>query len=112
MSGYPDSMSVITRTTLPPDPLGALRALTSGQAELDELRRATVRRARDDGASWEQVAQALGVSRQSAWEAFTRPVLDAVTKNATANTESGLSEADAMALAVSETREVRRRRRG
>ena len=103
-------MSVIAKTILPPDPLGALRALTSGQAELDELRRDTVRRARDGGASWEQIAQALGLSRQSAWEAFTRPVRDAVAANATANTEGGLSEADALALAVAETREARRRR--
>ena len=86
--------------------------LTSGQAELDELRRETVRSARSDGASWEQIAQALGVSRQAAWEAFNRPVRDAVAANATSNNQAGLGEDEAMKLAVNESREVRRHQSG
>ncbi len=112
VSGYLDNMSVLVRSTLPRDPLRALHVLTSGQAELDELRRETVRSARSDGASWEQIAQALGVSRQAAWEAFNRPVRDAVAANATSNNQAGLGEDEAMKLAVNESREVRRHQSG
>lgn len=112
LSGYLDNVSVIATAALPADPLVALRELTTGQAELDELRRQTVARARSSGASWEQIAQVLGVSRQAAWEAFTRPARAAVAANAATNTQHGLTDDDATALAVAEARKVRRRRAG
>ncbi len=102
-------MGVIVADELPADPLDALRALARTEAELDELRREQVAAARDAGATWEQVGEALGISRQSAWEYYTARTRAEIAANAAANTD--LSEDDAMDLAVQEVRAVRRRRR-
>jgi hypothetical protein len=109
LSGYPDNMRVIVTDGLPADPLDALRALARTEAELDELRRKQVAAARGAGATWEQVGEALGMSRQSAWEYYAARARGEIAANAAANTD--LSEDDAMDLAVEETRAVRRRRR-
>jgi len=103
-------MSVVSVDALPVDPLAALRELTRGEAELEALRRAKVEAARADGASWEQVGEALGISRQSAWEYYSSSARSKMT--ATVDANGGLSETDAMDLAVDEVRAVRRRRRG
>lgn len=102
-------MSVVSVDSLPADPLAALRELTRGEAELEAVRRATVAAARDAGASWEQVGEALGISRQSAWEYYSSAVRSKLAANVDANSE--LSEVDAMDLAVDEVRAARRRRR-
>lgn len=102
-------MSVVSVDALPADPLAALRELTRGEAELEAVRRAKVEAARDAGASWEQVGEALGVSRQSAWEYYSSTVRSKLVAGIEANAD--LSEADAMDLAVEEVRAVRRRRR-
>ena len=109
LSGYPDGMGVIVADELPADPLDALRALARTEAELDELRRKQVAAARAAGATWEQVGEALGISRQSAWEYYAARTRAEFAANAAANTK--LSEDDAMDLAVEEVRAVRRRRR-
>ena len=101
-------MSVILSNRLPPEPLDALRALASGQVELDRLRRAYVAEARRVGISWAQIGEALGMTRQSAWEYFTRDARAAIEATAQASAEIG--EDEALALAVEETRAVRRRR--
>lgn len=92
---------------LPKDPLAALRVLTESEHELERIRREQVIAARAAGASWQQIGDALGVSRQSAWEAFTAATRDALTINVSAN--STLAEDDALDLAVEEVRAVRRR---
>lgn len=102
-------MSVVSVDALPADPLAALRELTRWGAELEAVRRAKVEAARDAGASWEQVGEALGVSRQSAWEYYSSTVRSKLAANVDGNVD--LSEADAMDLAVDEVRAVRRRRR-
>ncbi len=102
-------MGVIVADKLPADPLEALRALARTAAELDELRRQQVAAARAAGATWEQVGEALGMSRQSAWESYAARTRDEIAANAAGNTE--LSEDDAMDLAIEEVRAVRRRRR-
>lgn len=102
-------MSMIATEKLPADPLDALRELTRSEAELDELRRERIMAARAAGASWEQVGEALGVSRQSAWEYYSAKVRDLLAANAAANND--LSEDEAMDLAVKEVKAVRRRRR-
>ncbi len=89
--------------------MAALRELTRGEAELEAVRRAKVEAARDAGASWEQVGEALGVSRQSAWEYYSSAVHSKLASNIEANAD--LSETDAMDLVVDEVRAVRRRRR-
>lgn len=108
-SGYPDTVSVIVvPQSLPQDPLAALRVLTDSELELDRIRREQVIAARAAGASWQQIGDALGVTRQSAWESFTTEARSALASNVAANTE--LAEDDALDLAVDEVRAVRRRR--
>jgi hypothetical protein len=101
-------MDVVVAESLSVDPLEALRELAKGEAELDRLRLDRVRVARERGASWDEIGAALGMSKQSAWEYFTRRTRAEVATNAAAN--RGLSEADAMSLAVGEVRQARRRR--
>jgi hypothetical protein len=102
-------MSVIVAVdSLPRDPLSALRVLTESEHELDRIRRTQVVAARAAGASWQQIGDALGVTRQSAWESFTAETRNALGSNVSAN--SALGEDDAVDLAVDEVRAVRRRR--
>lgn len=100
---------VVTPEALPAEPLSALRVLADGEVELDRLRRKQVIAARAAGASWQQIGDALGISRQSAWEHFTADARAALDANVAAN--ESLKDDDAMALAVNEVRAVRRRRR-
>ena len=92
---------------LPSDPLEALRELTRAEAELGELRRQVVANARTAGVSWDQIGESLGMTRQSAWEYFSRSARESMAARAAI---SSLDEDEAMRLAVEETREVRRRR--
>ena len=92
---------------LPADPLDALRELTRTEVELGVLRRRSVEAARAAGASWDQIGEALGMTRQSAWEYFGRPARKSIASRVAT---SSLDEDEAMRLAVEETREVRRRR--
>jgi hypothetical protein len=58
--------------------LAALKALEDirfVRALLDTAERNAVRTARDHGESWSNVASALGVSRQSAWERWRDDVV-------------------------------------
>ena len=100
-------MSVLVAVDdLPKDPLSALRVLTESEHELERIRREQVIAARAAGASWQQIGDALGVSRQSAWEAFTAATRAALDDNVEAN--STLGEEDALDLAVEAVRAVRR----
>jgi len=56
------------------DPLAALRAATTVQTRAAELLAAAVQRARDAGATWQQVGDVLGTSRQAAFQRFGRPI--------------------------------------
>lgn len=47
------------------DPLGALRATATVNAEMSRQEAALVRRARVAGATWLEIAGALGVSKQA-----------------------------------------------
>ncbi len=108
MSGYPDIVTVLVAVDeLPKDPLSALRMLTESEHELERIRRQQVIAARAAGASWQQIGDALGVSRQSAWEAFTAATRAALADNVEAN--KALGEQDAVDLAVAEVGAVRRR---
>lgn len=101
-------MSVIVPDALPDEPLAALRVLTDSGHELDRIRREQVIAARSAGASWQQIGDALGVTRQSAWESFTATTREALASNVDAN--SALDEDEALELVVDEVRTVRRRR--
>ena len=98
---------LVVAKDLPKDPLAALRVLTESEHELERIRREQVVAARAAGASWQQIGDALGVSRQSAWEAFTAATRAALAANVDAN--NALAEDDALDLAVEEVRAVRRR---
>ena len=101
-------MSLIAVDELPVEPLDARRRVAHSEVESDEFRRQQIAAARDAGASWAAIGEALGVSRQSAWEYFTRRVRHEIAANAA---ESDLAEDEAMKMAVEEVR-VERRRRG
>lgn len=103
-------MGVIAASQLPSDPLEGLREIARSETELDRLRRDYVRAARAASATWEQIGEALGMTRQSAWEQFSRDAWDATTAIARGN-ESLVGEDEALDLAVEEVRTVRRARR-
>jgi hypothetical protein len=88
--------------------LSALRVLTEREHELERIRREQVVAARAAGASWQQIGDALGVTRQSAWESFTTETRAALSANV--DTNGTLAEDDAIDLAVEEVRAVRRRK--
>ena len=100
---------ILVTESLPQDPLVALRVLADSEAEIDRIRRDRVGAARAAGASWQEIGDALGVSRQSAWEHYTADVRAVLSRNVEVN--GSLDETAAMELAVDEVRSVRRRRR-
>jgi hypothetical protein len=53
-------------------PVDALQLITGLSHYLDRLRDELVTEARDGGASWQEIADALGVSRQAAWQRYER----------------------------------------
>ena len=54
--------------------LGYLAPVAAGGAQVERNLGAWVTKARSLGATWSQIGQALGVTRQSAWERFSREV--------------------------------------
>jgi ATP-dependent Clp protease ATP-binding subunit ClpX len=54
------------------DPLGALRGLTRGMRGLDATVPQVVAFAREQRCTWAEIGDALGITRQSAWERFSR----------------------------------------
>jgi len=73
---------------------------------LNKMRTEAVAEARRAHHSWEEIAAVLGVTKQSAWALFADQI-----KMIEANREpAGLSEAEAIALAIEATRSVRRSR--
>lgn len=101
-------MKVIDVESLPTDPLEALQELSRADAELEELRRERVGAARRQGATWDQIGESLGMSRQSAWEYYTRGVRRVLDETAAG---SDIDEDEAMRIATEEVGRVRRRRR-
>lgn len=52
-------------------PLDGLRQARDVERALDKVLRDQVRRARDAGCSWADVGDALGTTKQAAWERFS-----------------------------------------
>ena len=94
--------------SLPADPLEALRELSRADVELEALRHERVEAARLQGATWDQIGESLGMSRQSAWEYYTRETRRVLDGSAAG---SDLDEDEAMRVATEEVSRVRRRRR-
>jgi uncharacterized NAD(P)/FAD-binding protein YdhS len=54
------------------EPLDGLREACRLSTALDKLTRESVARARKAGHSWTQIGDALGVTKQTAWERYSR----------------------------------------
>lgn len=119
VSGYPDGMPRRAETTpsirrqrqakrTRGGAVARLRMLTREERQLEAKRVAAVSQARADGESWAVIADALGMTKQSAWEYFNDRLRVELSHQLT---DAGLSEAGAMRLAVSETKRSRRARR-
>jgi len=52
------------------EPLNGLRDACRVSTALDKLTRESVQRARTAGHSWTQIGEALGVTKQTAWERY------------------------------------------
>lgn len=87
------------------DPLGQLRGLRAATRQLDAWQREAIARAREGGASWSDIGDALGVTKQAAWSSYNQDVRVAL---ADARGRSGLSDEDAQRLADEERSERHR----
>ena len=85
------------------DALIRLRSLAREERRLDKRRVAAVARARAGGESWASIADALGMTKQSAWEYFTDRLRVELSRQPAAD----LSESAALRLAVGETKRSR-----
>lgn len=65
-------MSEIVKVPSPDDPAEALAAVVSLRRLAEQLERAAVARAIEEGWTWAQVAEALGVTRQAAHKRHAR----------------------------------------
>ena len=101
-------MISISSKALPADPLKALKEIVRCEKQLDKLRCDRVKIARSQGASWEEIALALGMSRQSAWEYYTSRFRIEFSHRVEKNPK--LFDDAEMQIDVSETKAVRRQR--
>jgi DNA invertase Pin-like site-specific DNA recombinase len=70
------TMSALVAQAGDDDPLRALAATARLQREISQREAVAVRRARARGASWAQIAAALGVSRQAVHRKYGGPRFD------------------------------------
>jgi len=96
------------RRTKAADVVVEIRRLAREEELLNTRLAMAVRRARRENVAWSEIAGALGVSRQAAWEYFARRYQVEVSHR---SARPNLSEPDAMKLALRETKSVRRGRR-
>ncbi len=52
------------------DPMRVIAGIQESHRTLEKWQRKAVRAARDEGATWDDIGTACGVSRQAAWERF------------------------------------------
>lgn len=88
------------------EPLGQLRGLRAADRQLDLWQRDAIARARQQGASWSEIGEALGVTKQAAWQLYNDDIRDMLAQ---VRDRSGLSDEEAQRLADAE-RSARRRR--
>ncbi|MEU6860345.1 hypothetical protein AB0B28_15925 [Glycomyces sp. NPDC046736] len=60
-----DELAAMAAATADSDPLQGLKALAEVRAEAERVEAVLVRRARNNGSSWAQIAAVLGVSKQA-----------------------------------------------
>jgi hypothetical protein len=102
-------MKVIDSRVLSSDPLEALRELSDAGSELESLVRERVAAARRAGATWDAIGESLGMSRQAAWEYYTRDIRRMLDEASEESEE--LSEEEALRIATEEVTKIRRHRR-
>jgi hypothetical protein len=90
------------------DPINRLRALKAADQELGHWLVEAVGEARRSGQSWAAIGDALGVSRQAAWQLYNQELRKAIAE---VRERANLSEEEAQALAEGELRNVRSRYR-
>jgi hypothetical protein len=61
------------------DPIGALRECRSAATALEKAMHQTVMAARDAGHSWTAIGDALGITKQTAWERFAGEMRHPIT---------------------------------
>ncbi|TVR18876.1 MAG: hypothetical protein EA387_14020 [Nitriliruptor sp.] len=88
------------------DPLDQLRGLSAADRQLDVWQRQTITRARERGASWAEIGEALGVTKQAAWALYNKDVREALEA---VRQRSGLTDEQARQIADDE-RDARRLR--
>ncbi len=89
-------------------PLERLKALKAAEDQVEGWLFETVADARRQGESWSAISDAIGVSRQAAWKLYNSLVSAVLDES---RTRSGLSDEDALELARTELKAVRRSRR-
>lgn len=89
-----------------PDPLGQLRGLRAADRQLDVWQRETIARAREQGASWADIGEALGVTKQAAWALYNEDIRGMLDS---ARQRSGLTDEQAQQLADEQRDAIRSR---
>lgn len=89
-------------------PLGVLASIGTSAKQISEWRRDAVAKARKEGHSWAEIGEALGISKQAAWEQFNADIAEMLDNIAR---RSGLSEEEAMQIATEEVRAHRAEQR-
>lgn len=100
---------MIDSQVLSSNPLDALKELSDAGSKLESLVRERVAAARRDGATWEAIGESLGMTRQAAWEYYTRDVRRTLSEASAEGQE--LNEEEALRISTDEVSEIRRRRR-
>ena len=70
-------------------PLDALRECRSAATALEKAMWQTVKQARDLGHSWTEVGDALGITKQAAWQRFSGDVRHPITGDTIDRREGG-----------------------
>nr|WP_285759557.1 hypothetical protein [Nocardiopsis ansamitocini] len=65
-----EKMVVLAQDVADDDPMAGLASLAQLRAEVEQAEAVLVRRARVNGATWAQIASALGVSKQAAHKKY------------------------------------------
>lgn len=78
------------------EPLDQLRGLRAADRQLDVWQREAIARAREQGASWSEIGEALSVTKQAAWQLYNDDVRE---MPADVRERSGLSDEEARQLA-------------